>query len=165
MAFFKPDEYLSSVLRIDPQDLVARGFTALLLDIDNTLVPRGTTQVPPPVRDWIARCKASGLHLCLLSNNWHKTVFGYAATLELPLVYKAMKPAPFAFLRALGKIDEKTGHAVVVGDQLMTDILGAHLCGGMHAILVEPQSQIDLKHTLLLRKIERWFLRGCRPSE
>jgi HAD superfamily phosphatase (TIGR01668 family) len=165
VALLKPDEYLSSVLKIDPQALVARGFVALLLDVDNTLVPRGTAAIPSEVRTWVARCTSCGLRLCLLSNNWHKVVFHYAEELKLPLVYKAMKPLPFAFLRALGKIGQKPRHAVVVGDQLMTDVLGAHLCGGMHAILVQPQSHIDLKHTLLLRKIERAFMGDLQPRE
>jgi HAD superfamily phosphatase (TIGR01668 family) len=163
MAFLTPDDYLSSVERIEPEELVAQGFTLVLLDIDNTLVPRDTHRLPSEVKDWVARLVACGLRVCLLSNNWHKTVFAYAEELGLPLVYKAMKPFPFAYLRALRKLGRQKGEKVVcVGDQIVTDVWGAHLLG-LHVILVEPQAQKDLWYTLLFRRFERRLLRGRTP--
>ncbi|MDR3308038.1 MAG: YqeG family HAD IIIA-type phosphatase [Coriobacteriales bacterium] len=164
MPLFKPDAYLASVTRIDPVRLAARGTHALLIDIDNTLVPRDTHVLSPEVIAWVAHAKASGLKVCLLSNNWHRVVFGYAAQLDVPIVYKAMKPAPFAFLHALKKIAEKPATTVVVGDQLMTDVLGAHLLH-MPAILVEPLSHVDLWYTQLFRRIEHRLVGDLQPDE
>ena len=42
---------------------------------------------------------------------------------------KAVKPLPPAFLMALRKIDAKRATTVVIGDQLVTDVLGAHFLG------------------------------------
>jgi HAD superfamily phosphatase (TIGR01668 family) len=163
MPFFTPDDYLSSVVRIEPAELVEQGFGAVLLDIDNTLVPRDTHRLPEDVARWVARLKEAGLRVCLLSNNWHKVVFDYAAEIGLPVVYKAMKPLPFAYPRALRKIGRRRGEKVVcVGDQIVTDVWGAHLLG-YHAILVQPQATKDLWYTLLLRRFERLLLRGRQP--
>ena len=187
MVFTKPDEFLSRVELIDAKKLVAAGIRTVLIDIDNTLVPRGTNTIPPSIVEWISTLKALGLCMCLISNNWHKAVFTYAETLKLPIVYKAMKPLPFAFLRALKKAGDSRSHAcadrrrhtrvagqphvrigrrpyaLVVGDQLLTDVFGAHVLG-IRAILVLPQARNDLTHTLLLRRIERVFLRDMKPT-
>ena len=163
MAFAKPDEFLSRVELIDAQALAAGGFTTILLDVDNTLVPRDTEEIPASVAVWVEMLKAQGLRICLLSNNWHKTVFTYAHILDVPLVYKAMKPMPFAFLRAIKKAGGSRRSAVCIGDQLLTDVLGAHLLR-MRAILVLPQASKDLAHTRILRRIERLFMRGVLPT-
>ncbi|MDR1183517.1 MAG: YqeG family HAD IIIA-type phosphatase [Coriobacteriales bacterium] len=165
MAFFTPDDYLSTVARIDPQALFAQGFRVVLLDIDNTLVPRDTHRLSDEVKSWVARLEECGLRACLLSNNWHKTVFGYADELDLPIVYKAMKPLPFAYLRALRKVNRQKGEKVVcVGDQIVTDVWGAHVLG-YHVVLVLPQATKDLWYTLLFRRFERMLLRDRAPRE
>lgn len=46
----------------------------------------------------------------------------------------------------------------MVGDQLFTDVVGAHLIG-MPAYLVAPLVDVDLKHTQLVRKVEGLFLK------
>ena len=138
-----------------------QGYSSLLLDIDNTLVPRDSGQIPPTVSAWIAKVKASGIPCCLLSNNWSQAACAHAQALGLPLVYKAMKPLPFAYLRALGKIGASRRSAALIGDQLFTDVLGAHLLG-IAAILVEPRSQTDLWYTKIFRRIEACFKGGQR---
>jgi len=163
MPFFTPDDYLSSVLVIDPQELLEQGFNVVLLDIDNTLVSRDTHMLTDEVRLWVASLKDAGLKPGLISNNWHKTVFAYAADLDIPLVYKAMKPMPFAYLRAANKAGRNKGDKVVViGDQIVTDVWGAHLLG-YHVILVEPLATKDLWYTQLFRKLERLLMKGRTP--
>jgi HAD superfamily phosphatase (TIGR01668 family) len=165
MAFLTPDDYLSTVEHIDPDALVEQGFCIVLLDIDNTLVPRDTHVLSEETKRWVAALKEAGLRVCLLSNNWHKTVFGYASALDVPIVYKAMKPLPFAYLRALRKMGRRKGEKVVcVGDQVVTDVWGAHLLG-LHAILVEPLATKDLWYTLLLRHLERRLMHNRAPRE
>jgi len=73
-----------------------------------------------------------------------------------------VKPLPFAFLRALSKVGSQRKRAVMVGDQLFTDVLGGRLLG-MRTVLVTPLSQTDLPHTLLLRRLERLVLAGRTP--
>jgi HAD superfamily phosphatase (TIGR01668 family) len=177
MAVFRPDEFFSCVEAISAKELVARGFRTVLLDIDNTLVPRDSHEIPPSVVAWVGSLKAEGLRACLVSNNWHRVIFDYAHTLDVPLVYKAMKPAAFAFTKALRLINSKLGSdelnskqalrqekrcTVMIGDQLFTDVAGAHLAG-IHAILVQPQAPQDLWYTLILRKLERFLIGNMQP--
>jgi HAD superfamily phosphatase (TIGR01668 family) len=163
MAFFTPDDYLSSVTRIEPEALFEQGFRVVLLDIDNTLVPRDTHRLSDEVKSWVARLGECGLRACLLSNNWHQVVFNYAEELGLPIVHKAMKPLPFAYPRAFRKVGRQKGEKVVcVGDQIVTDVWGAHMLG-LKVILVCPQAEKDLWYTLLFRRFERLLMRGKQP--
>ncbi|MCL1847768.1 MAG: YqeG family HAD IIIA-type phosphatase [Coriobacteriia bacterium] len=163
MGLFTPDDYLSTVVTINPAALFEQGFRLALLDIDNTLVPRDTHVLTEEVKAWVTQLKDCGLRPCLLSNNWHRTVFAYAEALGLPIVYKAMKPLPFAFGRACRKLGREKGEKVVViGDQLFTDVLGARL-RGYKAILVLPQATTDLWYTQILRKLERLLMGDRQP--
>jgi len=134
----------------------------MLVDLDNTLLPRDTNEVPDDLRAWASDLRAKGFKVCLVSNNWHERVKTVAEELGFDLVAKAVKPLPFAFLRALSKASSTRRQAVVVGDQLFTDVLGGKMLG-MTTVLVEPLSATDLPHTLLLRRLERLVLAGRVP--
>jgi HAD superfamily phosphatase (TIGR01668 family) len=157
-----PDYYLRSVSDIDLEALRARGVDTLLVDLDNTLLPRDTSAVPESARDWAATLSARGFKVCLVSNNWHERVSEVADELGFDLVAKAVKPLPFAFLRALRKVGSKRSQSAVVGDQMFTDVVGGKLLG-MVTVMVLPLSESDLPHTLALRRIERILLAGRQP--
>ncbi len=52
---------------------------------------------------------------------------------------------------------------MVVGDQLSTDIVGAHVVG-LVAYMLQPLAEQDLRHTLVLRNIERAILGDREPE-
>ena len=127
MSFFQPNRHYTRVSAIEPSlDILQEGFTHLLLDIDNTLLPRDTKIMPSDVLDWIELVKSLNIKVCLLSNNWHSEILEVAKSLDLPIVTHAVKPLPFAFLRARHIIGAKRKSTLVIGDQLFTDVLGAH---------------------------------------
>lgn len=164
MALLEPDRYFSRITHIDIQrDLIGCGLSFALLDVDNTLRPRGSEGVPRDVGVWLGAARDAGVSFCLVSNNWHRGVFDFAASLELPIVAKAMKPLPHGFLLALRKIGARRESTVVVGDQMMTDVAGAHLLG-MRAYMLQPLVEQDLPHTLLLRNFEHLVM-GDRAPE
>jgi HAD superfamily phosphatase (TIGR01668 family) len=158
-----PDEYLSSVHAIDLEGMAARGIRVLLLDLDNTLLPRDTNVVPDELKAWAAGLRERGFSVCLVSNNWHERVHHVASELGFDLVDKAVKPLPFAFLAALRHAGASRREAAVIGDQLFTDILGGNMLG-MRTVLVAPLSDTDLPHTLLLRRLEALVLRERVPT-
>lgn len=164
MALLTPDRYFSRITAIDIEaDLLGRGYRAVLLDIDNTIRARDTGQVPRDVGLWLGRARTAGVDFCLVSNNWHCDVYQFAGELELPIVAKAMKPVPASFMVALRKLKALRSEAVVVGDQLATDVLGAHLAG-LPAYMLQPLVEQDLPHALLLRNAERVILGDRKPE-
>ena len=90
MRIFSPKRYVASVDRIDLDTLWADGKRAILLDRDNTLVPRDTEQVPAAVSAWLDTARAKGFKLCMVSNNWHRDQVMASARelgLELSLIH------------------------------------------------------------------------------
>ncbi|RDB62833.1 YqeG family HAD IIIA-type phosphatase [Gordonibacter sp. 28C] len=176
MPLLEPDRYFSRLSHVDiERDLLALGFRFVLLDIDNTILSRDTHEVPRDAGHWLAKARDAGVSFCLVSNNWHESVYQLANRLSLPIVAKAVKPLPPAFLVALKKIGATRDATVVIGDQLVTDVLGAHFVG-MKAYLLAPLVEQDLPHTLLLRNFERLVMgerepegasvpSACRPTE
>jgi HAD superfamily phosphatase (TIGR01668 family) len=67
-----------------------------------------------------------------------------------------------AFYKALSQMEIKKEEAVVIGDQLLTDVLGGNR-SGFHTILVVPVAQTDGFFTKFNRFAERrilnWFRR------
>lgn len=159
----EPDLYLRSVRDIDIEGLRERGIDTLLMDLDNTLLPRDSTVIPDDIVQWCSHLDEQGMTACLVSNNWHERVRTVAAELDFLLVSKAVKPLPMAFRRAMRLAGSSRDRSVVVGDQMFTDVLGGKLLGLM-TIMVLPLSHSDLPHTLLLRRIERVLLAGRQPE-
>lgn len=158
-----PDLYLRGVADIDLEALRRQGVDTLLMDLDNTLLPRDSSIMPDELVAWSASLAEKGFRVCLVSNNWHQRVHEVAAELGLPLVAKAVKPLPFAFLRALRLMGVKRRQCAIVGDQMFTDVLGGKLLG-VRTIMVLPLSESDLPHTLMLRHVEKLFLGGREPQ-
>ncbi len=164
MSLFVPDRYLSSLASIDiKHDLLERGFTHVLLDIDNTVRSREDGRIPPAIRMWLAKARTAGVEFCLLSNNWHADVRAFAEELEMPIVAKACKPLPFSYEPAMKKIGATASDTVAIGDQLITDVVGAHLAG-IPAWLVMPLCEVDVKSTAFMRIVERAMI-GTRQPE
>lgn len=164
MGLLDPERYFSRVSAIDvARDVVGKGYSCVLLDIDNTIRSRADHQVPRDVRTWLVRLREAKVAVCLLSNNFHANAGELAAELGVPIVAKALKPLPHGFTLARRKVGGSHASTVMVGDQLSTDVLGAHLAG-LPAYLVCPLAEEDLKHTMAVRALERVFIADREPE-
>ena len=156
----RPDHCLDSVLDLSPEQLAAWGIRALLMDADNTLVPRNAYHLEPATRDWLLSLQAAGIGLCILSNSAQpRKVARMVAELGIPTLALARKPARSGFRRALSALGVEPREAAMVGDQLFTDIVGGNRMG-LRTILVRPCSDNDfIVYRLLGRTLERPLLR------
>jgi predicted HAD superfamily phosphohydrolase YqeG len=82
MALLSPDLYLTDVHAIDLDALRADGIDTLLVDLDNTLLPRDTNEIPDDLKTWALGLRSRGFLVCLVSNNWHERVKRVADELE-----------------------------------------------------------------------------------
>lgn len=160
MGLFRAWRYVASLSLVDVEGLVDAGIDLVLLDRDNTCVPRGAEAAPDEVTAWLERARRAGLRLCLVSNNFHTSQVGRTAhELEVDFVDHAMKPLPFALLRAMRLYEVAPERTVMIGDQVFTDVAAGGLAG-VRTILVRPQSRRDLWYTHVFRVFERLALRG-----
>lgn len=165
MRLLSPTRYVASVDRIDLDALWRAGKRSILLDRDNTLVPRDGTGAPAAVVAWLDRARAMGFELCMVSNNWHRDqVAASAGELDMDFISHAMKPAPFALHAGMKRIGATPEASVLIGDQLYTDVWGGNLAG-IDTILVKPQTEIDLWYTRIFRIFERRALRDLPCEE
>lgn len=132
-----PDQIVNTVFDIDLVELKNKGVRGIITDLDNTLVSAKTPLATPELVGWLDSLKELGFKVVILSNNNLTRVSKFAEPLHIPFIPAARKPAGRAFRRALDVMDLKPEQAVVVGDQMLTDVLGGHRAG-MHAILVTP---------------------------
>jgi uncharacterized protein len=157
LQYFLPNEYVKSVLDITPDELKQKGIKGIITDLDNTLVEWDRPAATPQLIKWFAEMKKHGIQIVIVSNNNENRVRTFAAPLEIPFIFAARKPMVRAFRQALQEMNLKKEEAVVIGDQLLTDILGGNRLG-MHTILVVPVAQTDGFWTRFNRKIERKLL-------
>lgn len=159
MSLLSPDRYVSSVDRIDLSELWEQGIRLILLDRDNTLVPRDAREAPPAVTAWLDEARARGFSLAMVSNNWHfDEVERTAGELGLRAVGFCCKPLPFALSRERRRALVPARAVAMVGDQLFTDMWAGKLAGAT-TILVQPQCRTDLWYTQIFRIFERAALK------
>jgi HAD superfamily phosphatase (TIGR01668 family) len=160
MAIITATRYVRAIELIEIDWLKELGIRCVLMDRDNTCVPRDSKVAPPAVAAWIDRVHEAGIPTCIVSNNFHsKQVERSAAELGSEVVHHAMKPAPFAVKKALRKMGVGPDEAILIGDQVYTDIIAGNLAG-LRTVLVRPQSTTDLWYTQIMRIGERMLLRG-----
>ncbi len=137
LAFLTPHYRISSVLELTPQWLRGLGLESLLLDADCTLKRYRSQECVPGVAQWLDTLRQAGFGLCLVSNGLGERIGGFAGSLGLPFVAKALKPLPLGCRRAMRQMGFCRKTTAMVGDQLFADILAGRLAG-LTTFLVDP---------------------------
>lgn len=149
---FSPVEALHALEEVDLDGLFASGKRLILLDVDNTLLPWRSEEIPQSTFDWIARARGLGFELCILSNTRNPDRLGrLSEKLGVEFIRDKFKPNPKMFYLALGKFGVEDSAAVMIGDQLMTDIWGANRAG-IDAIWVKPIAKREFVGTRYLSR-------------
>ena len=155
---FRADHHADTLPDVPLDELAAAGIRGIVVDLDNTVCAYRRPELAPGVADWVAAARERGFALVLVSNNFSERVGAIGAQLGIPVVPNALKPLPFAFLRALKLLGTRRGATVVIGDQLFTDVLGAKVLG-LRTILTKPLVERDFPLTRVLRFLERTIAR------
>ncbi|WP_156291136.1 YqeG family HAD IIIA-type phosphatase [Oceanobacillus salinisoli] len=158
---FLPNEYVKSIFDIHPDKLKEKGIKGIITDLDNTLVAWDVQDATPEVMEWFKLMKKHDIQVTIISNNNLQRVKIFSEPLDIPFIYSARKPLRRAFKRVQKQMNLKKEEIVVIGDQLLTDVLGGNNAG-LYTILVVPIVQTDGKITRMNRKIERIILNNLR---
>ncbi|KYD10951.1 YqeG family HAD IIIA-type phosphatase [Heyndrickxia sporothermodurans] len=151
---FLPNEHVKNVFFIKPESLKEKGIKAIITDLDNTLVEWDRPNATPQLIQWFEEMKKHNIQVTIVSNNNEKRVKEFADPLGIPFIFLARKPLTKAFNRAVKLMGVRKEETVVIGDQLLTDVLGGNR-SGFYTILVIPVAQSDGFMTRFNRKIER----------
>ena len=166
-AFLYPDEYLDSTYSIDFDQLYKEGYRGIIFDIDNTLVPHGAPADERAI-SLFTHLKELGFHCMLLSNNKEPRVKMFNDAVHVNYIYKAGKPKPAGYRKAMEVLGTDTSNTIFVGDQIFTDVYGANRTG-IRTILVKPihpKEEIQIVLKRYLEKIVLFFYRRkCQKQQ
>lgn len=158
-----PDLVCRDVHAVPWEALVASGVRAVVLDLDNTLGPWGLTELTPHALALLTDLRERGLQVGLLSNAGRRRrarLEAQLAPLGIPLILRAGKPLKRGFLEALRLLGASPERTVMVGDQWLTDVVGAKRLG-LRTVLVAPvDPRSESRWTRARRRLERRLLRG-----
>ena len=124
----------------------------IMLDLDNTLID-GNTKYNDNLKKWIKNLKKKGMKMYILSNSISTSkVKTIAHKLGLQYYYKAGKPFLKGFNYILDKEKVNKQNAIMIGDQVFTDVWGGNRFG-IKTVLVKPIG----KKESIITKIKRPF--------
>jgi hypothetical protein len=110
--------------------LQANGIKGAILDLDNTIISEDDRYLSPGAEAWIETAKQAGFKFFLLSNGKRRHRVKYWSNrLNIPAIAPARKPFRGSFRQALVRMQLRPQQAIVIGDSVHTDILGAWLIG------------------------------------
>ncbi|WLR56265.1 YqeG family HAD IIIA-type phosphatase [Mesobacillus subterraneus] len=158
---FLPDQHVKSIFEITPESLKDKGVKGIITDLDNTLVEWDRLLATPKLIEWFDNMRKNEILVTIVSNNNEKRVKSFSDPLHIPFIFQARKPMSRAFHKAVKQMGLRKEETVVIGDQLLTDVLGGNR-GGFHTILVVPVAQTDGFVTRFNRRVERRILNWFR---
>lgn len=165
-----PDLRVQSIYDIDLKQLQERGIQGIITDLDNTLVGPKEPLATPELTSWLEQVAEQGFKVVVVSNNNETRVAKFSTPLTLPFVSKAKKPTNTAFKKALELLKLSPQQTVMIGDQMLTDVLGGNRLG-LYTILVQPITLQDegfftkVNRRIEKRAVSRMKKRGLIPWE
>lgn len=158
----KPKEEAADFLKINLAKLFASGYRGIILDLDNTILLRREKELNQNFLNWISQAEHLGFKVAIVSNNFkHTRLKKIYQQIGLPTFNPAFKPLPFIFKLAFRKIQVRAKKIVIIGDQILTDILGGNLLG-CYTILVEPLYLETNPFRKLVQQLDAVFVRLIR---
>ncbi|HZG84117.1 YqeG family HAD IIIA-type phosphatase [Paenibacillus sp.] len=160
-----PKQTVRTIYDIDLEALKASGIRGIMTDLDNTLVGAKVPLATPELVLWLDGVRERGFQVVVVSNNNEARVRAFAEPLRLPFVSRAKKPLNAAFSKALTMMGLRPHETAIVGDQMMTDVLGGNRLG-LYTILVEPIAASDEGWVTrnVNRNLERAFITRLRKK-
>lgn len=155
LKMLNPEFFVKCISDIDLNALKARGITAIILDLDNTLDSHKTKTPSPRALAFLDKLKSMGFSFCIISNGKQKRVETYLQGLQIPFVAKAGKPLKKSYKKALRILSTPPQCTAFIGDQIFTDIWGANRMG-LVTILTEPIEQFENSFFYIKRFLERF---------
>lgn len=158
-----PDFYYQSIFEIPYQTLKEQGISTLFFDLDNTIIGYDEEILPKEQIDLINELLKS-FKVVILSNSGKKRVSKALSNTNFNYVFHAVKPLKFGFKKALKISQSKKEEVMVIGDQMMTDIFGAHRTKIRASLIRSVKRKSDRKITQFNRKIEKYILKRIKKK-
>ena len=149
-----PDFFFGTFGEVTAEFLKSNGFSAVISDIDNTLVPYEIHSPTEEVKEWLASLEAAGISVAFVSNNHEDRVAKFNRELCRPAYWDVKKPSAKYLHIAMDELGSSAKNTLFLGDQLLTDAWAAHNAGVKAAIVppIRDKKNLFFKAKRLIEK-------------
>ena len=154
---FVPDVYAQSIYTINYKKLKKNGIKCLLFDLDNTITPYKTCEPDQKVKELFARLEAD-FKVIIVSNSGKNRLRPFKEKLNVDVAFSSKKPLKGKYKKILTLYKFKIDEVACIGDQLLTDILGANRMG-FTSIFVNKVAKFEIFPTKVNRFFEKRILK------
>ncbi|MBR1748912.1 MAG: YqeG family HAD IIIA-type phosphatase [Bacilli bacterium] len=158
---FRPDMYQKSIYDIDYKNLKKSGIKCVCFDLDNTLAPLNITVPDRDLLDFFYRLEEMEIKAIILSNSGKSRVAPFKEKCNVDSSFHSMKPFNKKYKKIMDMYHLKDTEIACVGDQLLTDILGANKMGFV-SILVNPIGKKERFLTYFNRLVEKFIFKRLK---
>ena len=155
MDMFIPDIYQKSIYTIDYKKLKKNGIKCLLFDLDNTIAPYKVIEPDQKVKELFASLEKD-FKVIIISNSNKNRLRPFKEKLNVDVAFSSKKPFKTKYKKILELYNFKIDEVACIGDQLLTDILGANRMG-FTSILVNRIAKYETIFTRFNRFFEKFI--------
>jgi len=159
-----PSDYVTSIFEIDYENIKKQGIKSLFFDLDNTIIAYDETELSEKHLSFFKTLKED-FNLVIISNSGYKRVSQALHKLDVFYVYHSAKPTQIGLKKALKMVQTKKEETLLIGDQLMTDVLGASRFGISSILVKAVRKKSDRWMTRINRRIEKSVLKKIMKKE
>ncbi len=156
--FLIPDIICDTVRQVPFASFVEKGVRVIAFDIDNTLVPYDVPSADQELQDFLFSLKNLGVKIAFVSNNTPQRVSLFNEPFGFFTVPDAHKPLRSALKPVITHFGVKPKEVLLVGDQLLTDVLSARIWGAFAATVL-PIKKVESRFFRFKRKLEKPFVK------
>ena len=155
-----PDAYYENIFKINYTKLKEKGIKYLFFDIDNTIIPYREIEISKDTINFFKELKKD-FNIYLFSNSPRKRVLKIAKKLDIDAYYSSMKPLKKNYKKIINLF--KKEECVFIGDQFMTDVLGAKR-NKLKVIFVDKLKEYEPFTTKFWRLLEKGYLKKYKKN-
>ena len=164
MEKYVPDLYVKSIYYVDYKKLKERGIKCILFDLDNTIAPLSIKKPTKKIKDLFIKLKEMGFKIIIFSNSTKARLKPFKDELEVDCAFNCKKPLRRKFNLVIKEYRFTESEIVIVGDNIITDILGGNKVG-ITTILVNPISAKEKITTKFSRIYEKHIIGKLSKKE
>ncbi len=155
---FIPNFYYNSIYDIPLEDWKKEGIRLILTDLDNTLISYNEKMPNDALYEFKNKVLNLGIEFIIVSNSRKERVENFAKALGIPCVKFSTKPLKRGINKAIYKVAHgcySKDQVVLLGDQIMTDILGGNRVGIKTCLIKAVDKSSDKLPTRINRNLEK----------
>ena len=160
---FEPNFYFENIYKVDYKKLKKNNIKNLLIDLDNTIVKPDSKKFTKKEINHLKKLQKDFL-VIIFSNSPKKRVSNFTKNTNINYNYTSLKPSHIGFNKVFKKYNLKKEETAIIGDQILTDVLGGNTYN-ITTVLLKPLVTKDFIITKPNRFIENIIFKKLEKKD